>query len=458
MDYSEFLDKKTHLKHEAGFEPIFMPDFLFDFQKSMVDWSVRKGRAAILEDCGLGKTPQFLVWAQNITMMTNMPVLVLTPLAVAQQVVTEGEKFDIECEQSRNGLFRKNIVVTNYEKLHYFEPSNFAGVVCDESSVLKNFDGKRKAQITDFLKKIKYRLLSTATAAPNDYIELGTSSEALGMLGYMDMLNRFFKNDQNTSDTKRHWVNQSGGGGQRWRFKGHSEQDFWRWVTSWARAIRKPSDLGFDDGKFTLPPLNENQHLIEVSRPPIGELFVRPVQGLKEQREELRQTVTERCEKVAEIVDHDKPFCCWCQYNNEGDLLEKLIPNAVQVAGKHSDEEKEEKLIAFQKGEVQGIVTKPKIAGFGLNFQHCAHTTFFPSHSYEQYYQGVRRFWRFGQEKEVTVDVVTTPGMDSTLKNLQAKAKAADKMFSELVKHMNNSISIEKEDKYINKQEVPAWL
>ncbi len=452
MEYLDFLKQRSHLSHGMGFSPLWIPDFLFDFQKEMTEWNLLKGRSAMFEDCGLGKTPQYLVWAQNIVMKTNKPVLILTPLSVASQVVKEGEKFGIGCEQSKDGKYKKDIVVTNYERLHFFNSSDFSGVVCDESSILKNFAGQRKSQITEFSKKMPYRLLSTATAAPNDYIELGTSSEALGAMGYMDMINMFFKNDQNNSSTGRHY-----GKKIQWRLKKPAKKVFWRWVSSWARAIRKPSDLGFDDGKFVLPELIEKQHLVDASIPPQGELFIRPAIGLKEQREELKSTIKERCEKVAELVDHKEPFLIWCHLNDEGDLLEKMIPNATQVAGKHSDDEKERRLNAFSNGEIQGMITKPKIAGFGMNWQHCAHMTFFPSNSYEQYYQGVRRCWRFGQAKAVRVDMVTTHGMETILNNLQSKSKEADKMFSILVQQMNNPLNINTDINFNKQMEVPTW-
>jgi superfamily II DNA or RNA helicase len=272
-------------------------------------------------------------------------------------------------------------------------------------------------------------------------------------MGYMDMLNMFFKNDQNNSSTGRHY-----GKKIQWRLKKPAEKVFWRWVSSWARAIRKPSDLGFDDGKFILPELIETQHLIDASTPPPGELFMRPAMGLKEQREELKATIKERCEKVAELVDHKEPFLIWCHLNEEGDLLEKMIPNAVQVAGKHSDDEKERRLDSFSNGDVQGMITKSKIAGFGMNWQHCAHMTFFPSNSYEQYYQSVRRCWRFGQSKPVKVDMVTTHGMETILNNLQNKSKAADKMFSILVENMNDSLKINTDVNFDKKIIVPKWL
>ena len=258
-DYQTFIVRKSQMDAMSGFKPKWMPDFLFDFQSSLVDWAIRKGRAAIFADCGLGKTPMQLVWAENVARQTKRPVLILTPLAVSHQTVAEASKFGIKATRSEAGEVSKGINVTNYERLHYFRPEDFAGVVCDESSILKSFDGVRRSEITEFMRKLEFRLLCTATAAPNDYFELGTSSEALGYLGHMDMLNRFFKNDQNNSSTGRGYL----GKANAWRFKGHAEQPFWRWVCSWARAIRRPSDLGFDDRAFVLPPLVQRWEAFE---------------------------------------------------------------------------------------------------------------------------------------------------------------------------------------------------
>ena len=452
-NYNDFINEKTQLGRGTGFDPVWMPEFLFDFQKALVDWSVRQGRAALFADCGLGKTPMQLVWAENVVRKTNKRVLIITPLAVSHQTIAEAGKFGIEAHRSHTGELYDGINVTNYERLHYFKPDDFAGVVCDESSILKSFDGKRRGEITEFMRKLPYRLLATATAAPNDYLELGTSSEALGELGHMDMLNRFFKNDNNTSATNRFH-----GEAMKWRFKGHAELAFWRWVSSWARAIRRPSDFGFDDGNFILPPLNEIDHLVETLTIAPGMLFSLPAVGLQEQREERRRTITERCEKAAELTIHDQPALVWCHLNDEGDLLNNLIPDAEQISGKDSDEAKEEKFIAFGKGDVRVLITKPKIGAWGLNFQHCNRVTFFPSHSFEQYYQGVRRCWRFGQKRPVTVDVVTTEGEKSVMKNLQRKAVAADKMFSTLVGCMAEAQSIEREIKFTKQEDIPKWL
>lgn len=970
-EYSAFIDRKTQLGGMSGFDPIWMPSFLFDFQRSLVEWSLRKGKSLLAEDCGLGKTPQFLVWGENVVRKTNKPVLVLTPLAVSFQTILEANKFDIEAHRSSDGKVYPGINVTNYERLHYFNPDDFAGVICDEcfargtlvdtpygkkhienirpgeyivncvgvdrvsdvhkrevqyatlvkvggssfiaspnhpiftqrgwvgaqhlrsgdyalatgaamslvregddakvskpvrsavlrdillsemaydtaecvatgtygggsrshrqekgrvvggrkpqsiegnasycgiesnkitggasedfhpiesheaqtfrawgqwprddvrasrddgctwtrmdsgisfvvgptqsrlsnalqdrlresadenrhrggwqfaprgneesrrcqegidaaftrvdgieilergnprleqlreedgklyfydlgatrhpsysvcghlvhnSSILKNFDGAYKSQITEFMRKVEYRLCDTATAAPNDYIELGTTSEALGELGYMDMLSRFFKNDQGNTIKARTYLHRGSNLAQledaaKWRLKGHAEIPFWRWVCSWARAIRKPSDLGFDDARFILPPLIEKEYLVTAQTLAPGMLFPLPAVGLKEQREERRRTVTERCEKVASLVAEkiNEPSLVWCHLNAEGDLLESMIPRSIQVKGSDSDEWKEGALMWFAgtkcichdklfraklstwqkdltatgkniiasiasnclseqsntrkktetknahtygntmqttngcgneqkdskqklwptenadttqmqlseknklphpriietgiqragssevlpgtgsqlsntgnsltpgalfaeakptgiKGDTDFIsttttqpesledcsaqiaimdsassrmiqnvlneqqcicghrsgkrvlISKSVMFGFGLNFQACAHVTFFPSHSYEQYYQGVRRCYRFGQTRTVQVDVITTEGEQQVLKNLQRKSAQADKMFSELVKHMNDSERIARSVPFTKKEGMPAWL
>ena len=462
--YADFLDRKTQAGAASGFAPIWMPDFLFDFQRAMVEYAIRQGRAALFEDCGMGKTVQELVWAENVVRHTNKPVLLLTPLAVGQQVLREAERFGIEAMRPEIGkpYLPKGVVISNYERLHRFNWQDFGGCVCDESSILKSFDGATRQAVTDFMRKLPYRLLATATAAPNDYTELGTSSEALGHLGHMDMLMRFFKNDQNSINAMRSRRFETGTAalneGAKWRFKGHAELPFWRWVCSWARALRKPSDLGFDDAAMVLPPLKEIQHTVEARRLADGMLFALPAVGLAEQREERRRTLTERCEKVAELAAHKQQAVAWCHLNDEGDLLESLIPGCVQVSGKDSDEAKEEKLLAFAAGEARVMVTKQVIAGWGLNWQNCHRMTAFPSHSFEAYYQSVRRCWRFGQKKTVTVDMVSTEGEKAALQNLQRKQRAADKMFERLVAEMNNALHIKRSESYTQPMEVPSWL
>lgn len=451
--YLAFLEQKMQADSAAGFEPNWMPDFLFPFQQELVTWAIQQGRAALFEDCGLGKSPQELVWAENVHRHTSRPVLILTPLAVTFQMEAEAAKFGIDAAISRDGSLPAPVTITNYERLEKFDRTQLGGVVCDESSAIKAFDGVRRAMVTDFLRKMPYRLLGTATAAPNDYIELGTSSEALGYLGHMDMLSRFFTNKDNTSKSMGGKWRDKGG----WRFKGHAEHPFWRWVVSWARAIRKPSDLGYDDDGFILPELRYRQHVVEATVPDEAALFDVPAIGLHEQRAELRRTIAERCEQAAELLDGVKVGIAWCHLNDEGDLLERLIPGAVQVAGSDSNDAKEDKLAAFSRGDIRVLVTKPKIGAWGLNWQHCHRMTYFPDYSYEAHYQAVRRCWRFGQTEPVTVDIITTPGGASALAGLQRKGEQADRMFEALVDHMRDELAVCRSAIYDKTVEVPTW-
>lgn len=452
-DYAEFLERKKQLGGDHGFDPLWMPDFLFDFQRVLVEWALKKGRSAIFADCGMGKTPIQLAWAENVVRKTNGRVLIVTPLAVGTQTAREGDKFGIECIRSADGdIGNHRIVVTNYERLHYFNSADFAGVVCDESSILKNVDGVTKSIVTEFMRRVPYRLLCTATPAPNDYLELGTSSEALGCMGFMDMLSRFFKKVDSTKSRSEEYR------GEKWRFRGYAERDFWRWICSWARAVRKPSDLGGDDSLFVLPELQTKEHVVSASISRAGFLFDLPALSLEDQREERTRTISERCEKAAEIANATRhPVICWCHLNKEGDMIEKLIPDSKQVSGSDSEEHKERIFNAFSDGDVRVLVTKPKIGGFGMNWQHCAHQTFFPSHSFEQWYQAVRRSWRFGQTRPVIVDMISSEGERGVMANLKRKTIAADEMFGNLVKLMNDQLRIESKESYNEKEEIPSW-
>ncbi len=458
MSYRKFIESKSQVDAGDGFSPVWDAPFLFDFQRALTTWALERGRAAIFADCGMGKTAMQLTWAENVVRKTNRPVLILTPLAVSGQTVAEAAKFNIEARRS-NGDVTRGIHVANYERLHHFSPDDFAGVVCDESSILKNFDGVTKDAVTEFMRRMRYRLLCTATAAPNDFVELGTSSEALGYLGHMDMLNRFFKNDVgNSTATSRAWGAQ-GGGAPKWRFKGHAEIPFWRWVSSWARSLRRPSDLGFSDDGFALPELIEREHVVKSIRPRDGYLFALPAHGLTEQREERRRTIKERCEKVAELLSGTgKPAVAWCHLNDEGDLIESLIPGAVQVSGTDSDDEKEAKFAAFASGEARVLVIKPVIGAWGLNWQHCAHMTVFAGYSFEQYYQGIRRCWRFGQRNPVTVEHVVSDGEEEVLAARKFKASQSDRMFAALVQHMRDGMHVDRAGYGSKKEEVPSWL
>jgi hypothetical protein len=346
-------------------------------------------------------------------------------------------------------VHRVDVVTTNYERLDRFNPDDFSGVVCDESSIIKNFDGRRKGEITEFMKKVRYRLLCTATPSPNDYIELGTSSEALGYLGFMDMLGRFFKNDEDSLHPA--FI------GSKWRFKRHAERDFWRWMCSWARAVRKPSDLGYDDGPFVLPDLIEREYVVE-SPAAEGLLFAMPAASLDEERAERRATIEARCAKAAELLMEAGSGVAWCQLNAEADLLERIMPGSVQISGNDSDERKEEVFEGFRQGHIKLLVTKPKIAAFGMNWQHVNTMTFFPDHSFEQYYQAVRRMWRFGQVRPVTVHNVTSQSLAGVTRNLRRKAEACEAMFADMVAQMNDALRISRFREHTVTMRRPQWL
>lgn len=441
-DYLKFLERKRKTHEEVGFKPLWIPDSLFPFQQYVEERAIWMGRYAILADCGLGKSPLELIWAENIVRKENKNVLLLTPLAVGPQMIREGEKFGVECKQSRDGKVHRGITVTNYEQLSKFRPEDFIAVVCDESSILKALDGKTRKQVTAFLKQVKYRLLATATPSPNDYMELGSSSEALGVMSRSQMLGMFFTNDGEQT--------------QQWNLKGHARKRFWQWICSWAIALRKPSDLGFPDKGFILPELHMRQHLIRGEGDFLG--FWPEAVTLDEQRVERKRTLNERCEKVAELIPRKDFAVVWCHLNPEGDLLEEIIPDAVQVQGSDPPEVKEERLTAFSRGQIRTLITKPKIGGFGLNWQHCNRMTFFPSHSFEMFYQAIRRCWRFGQKREVIADIITGEGENRVLANMQRKEKQASEMFSALVAEMTPYQRNGKAPERKMKVEVPEWL
>lgn len=445
-EYEQFLETKKHLIGEFGFEPNYIPDMAFDFQKYIIEKAVKKGRMAIFADTGLGKTIIQLSIAQNIVKHTNKNVLILTPLAVAYQFIIEANKMGIDdVEHSKDGKFTKKIVLCNYERLHYFNSSDFVGVILDESSILKNFDGKIKNQITSFIKKIPYRYLSTATPAPNDYIEFGTSSEALGYLPYMDMLQRFFRNNENNIRPQEI--------GNKWYLKPHAKDDFFSWLNQWSLSVKNPSDIGFSDERFILPSLIENLVTVKNQNNWIinGQImmFNGKARTMSEVREEQKGTTKIRCEKAVELAK-DKTSVYWCHFNDEGDLLNELDENAIQIKGGDSLEKKEDILINFANGNIQRLITKPKITSFGLNWQHCNHTVYFPTWSYEQYYQAIRRFWRFGQQKSVSVDLVISDGQERVLEALQYKTQKA-KEFNQSIQNAINKIVDTETNKESNK-------
>jgi hypothetical protein len=433
-----------------------MPSFLFDFQRSLVEWSIKKGRAAIFADCGLGKTPMQLVWAENIARKTGGRVLIVTPLAVSYQTEREAHKFDVEAKVSRDGTVHDRITITNYEQLHRFHREDFVAAVADESGAIKAFNGKRRKEVIRFFGKLPYRLLCTATPSPNDFIELGTQSECLGVMTQSDMLGYFFRE---TKDM-RHTIFKEGDfwNDTKYTFKPHSEQSFWRWVTSWGRALRHPSDLGFDDAGFLLPSLEYRQHIVENTYIPPGELFARPAVTLREQAAERQQTVPERAERVRELVTSDISAIVWCHLNEEGIELARVIPDAVEVAGRHSDDHKEAVLNDFALGNIRVLVTKPKIGCWGMNYQNCGHMTFFPTYSFEQFYQGVRRCWRFGRTGPVLVDVIASPGESHVIEGLDRKMIQATRMHESLIRHMADSTALYSRDGHDKELILPDWL
>lgn len=448
MEYLEFIEKKKHSIGNSGFEANFIPDMAFDFQKFIIEKAVRKGRIAIFADTGLGKTLIQLSIAKNIIQHTNKKVLILTPLAVAFQFILEAEKLGIDdIEYSKDGKHTKKIVLCNYERLHYFNSEDFVGVILDESSILKNFDGKIKSQVTAFVKKIPYRFLSTATPSPNDFIELGTSSEALGYMGYMDMLTKFFKNNQNSVDSTNRNI------GEKFYLKPHAEKDFFAWVNQWSIMVKMPSDLGFSNDRYVLPKLIlntsvvKNQSLLDVNGQ--FQLFTPIAKSMTEVRHEQKQTEEKRCEKAIEL-SKDKTSVYWCNTNNESSILKNSDREAVEIIGSQSIERKEEILLAFANGEIKRIITKAKMTSFGLNWQHCNHSVFFPTWSYEQYYQSIRRFWRFGQKNDVTIDLVVSDGQTRVLEALQQKTQKAIELHESLTQNVNRSF--ENKVKQFNKE------
>lgn len=426
MDYQAFLDNKSRADVPTGLAAIpALNKALFPFQHDIVSWALKRGRAAIFADCGMGKTLMQLEWASKVP----GNVLILAPLAVAKQTVTEGAKFGIAVNYARSQAdVADGITITNYEMLQHFDPAYFSGVVLDESSILKAYDGKTRTAIIAAFQRTPFRLACTATPAPNDYMELGNHSEFLGVMTRAEMLSMFFVHD--------------GGETQVWRLKGHAEQHFWKWLASWAILIRKPSDLGYDDRDFILPPLNVAEHLVETDRPTGEYLFALEALSLQDRIAARRDSVAERVAKCAELVNGDgKQWVVWCNLNTESDALTKAINGAVEVKGSDPIEKKEQALADFQSRKARVIVSKPSICGWGLNWQHCHQMAFVGlSDSWEQYYQAVRRCWRFGQTRPVDVALIVADVEGAVLRNIKAKDQAAAEMADNLIAHMRTEM------------------
>jgi len=456
--YSHFLKKKGLNFLSSGFkiEEKHINSKLYLFQRDIVKWALQKGRACLFEDCGLGKTVQQLEWAHQISKKEDAPVLIVAPLAVAEQTKLEGDWFGTPvhiCTKQKD--VQKGINITNYEKLHKFIGSEFIGVVLDESSILKSFSGVIRNQIIDMFKTIPYRLACTATPAPNDYMELGNHAEFLGVMTRVEMLSMFFIND--TANTGH------------WRLKGHVKNNiFWKWLSSWSVMISKPSDIGYENGDFELPNIHYHEHIIQTIAKPKYGFFTFPAQTLNERREVRRETIKIRCQEAGDLINSTKDrWVVWCNLNTEGDCLEKYIDESIQVAGRHSNEIKTERMMGFAIGDVKRIITKPKIAGLGMNWQICSHAAFVGlSDSWEQFYQAVRRIWRFGQEKEVHIHIFLEEREGAVLANIKRKDIQAKKMVENMIVYMGDLMKTElgqtKKDftDYLPmiEMELPEWI
>lgn len=455
MKYEDFIKNKKFSYDGKGIEKIELHDSLFPFQRDIVTWSLKKGRSAIFAGTGLGKTRQQLEWARNVYNYTKQSILILAPLAVAAQTIREGEKIGINVKMCREQDDVINgINIANYEMLHKFDCSFFAGIVLDESSILKSFDGKTRNMIIDNFKETPYKLACTATPAPNDYMELGNHSEFLGVMTRTEMLSMFFVHD--------------GGETQKWRLKGHAEDKFWEWIATWAVMLQKPSDLGYSNDSYDLPPLEIHNHVIETDNTEEGFLFAINAQTLQERQQARRGSIVDRVAKCAELVNaSDKPFLVWCDLNSESEALKKSINGAIEVKGSDSNEHKEKSMMDFADGKIRVLVTKPSIAGFGMNWQHCSQMAFVGlSDSFEQVYQAIRRCYRFGQKEIVKVHMIISDKEGNVAENIRRKERDFDEMSREMSKHTrkinekNIKATQSETAEYlpIVKVKIPTWL
>lgn len=422
MNYADFIASKRIADASTGLAvvPAINP-MLFDWQRAIVSWALRRGRAAVFADCGLGKTPMQLAWADAIPGRC----IIVAPLAVGPQTEREGVKFGVNARYMRTDDQTQGIVITNYEMLERFNPADFTGIVLDESSILKSYTGKFRTYLTEQWTRVPFRLCCTATPAPNDYMELGNHAEFMGVMSRTEMLSMFFVHD--SSDT------------QQWRLKGHAESDFWRWMCSWSIMIRKPSDIGYPDGNFILPPLVFHERIVDDNEASKEFLFQLQASTMDERLAARRRTSSARCDAAAEIANskNGDAVILWCNLNTESATLTKLVKGASEVCGADTVEEKEGRMLGFTDGTIKRLVTKPSIAGFGMNWQHCSNVIFVGlNDSYEQFYQALRRCWRFGQQKQVNCYIVTANTEGAVTANIKRKERDSERMHNEMVRHM----------------------
>lgn len=427
MTYEEFLRSKQFQPIHAGFEPDELNPNLFDYQDAIVRWALRKGRCALFEDTGMGKTIQQLAWADAVCKHTDGKVLILAPLAVSKQTAKEADKFGIACHlvESEEDV-QKGINITNYEKIHKFDTGQFDGIVLDESSILKSYSGKTTKDLQCRFSRTPYRLCCTATPSPNDFTEIGTTAEFLGIMPRTEMLSTFFINDMMGKERIG------------WRLKKHAEKDFFRWMATWSMMIDNPDNLGFDGSMFKLPELNIQTHVLQ-SDPDEGVLFPDIAETLTERRQARKKSAEKRIELSKEIALQEEQCLIWCDYNYESEMLHKAIPESVEVKGSDKPEHKETAMMGFANGDVKYLVSKPSICGFGMNWQNC-HSMVFSglSDSFEQFYQAVRRCWRFGQTKPVDVHVILSEAEIAVLENIRRKQSEHDRMKREMIEIMSN--------------------
>ena len=430
MSYERFINGKSQVTDSVGFQPdeSRYPSAMFPHQRVSVTWACKRGRAALFWDTGLGKTLGQLAWADQVVAHTGKPVLLLAPLAVSKQTQRESSKFGIESflAESQSDVTSPGIWITNYEKLHHFDASLFNGVVLDESSILKGMNGKMRKTITDAFRKTPYRLSCTATPSPNDYMELGTQSEFLGIMSQVEMLAMFFIHD--------------GGDTSKWRLKGHGKDRFWEWLASWAIFLTSPSDLGFDGAAYELPPIEYHDYVIDTE--PDGELFATVAQSLTERNAARKSSLDQRCAQAAAIANKlHTPAVVWCHLNDESALLKSTIDGAVEVKGSDTPQHKEQSMLRFLDGNLKALVTKPKIAGFGMNWQSSHHCIFVGlSDSWESFYQAIRRQWRFGQQKTVHVHIISADTEGSVVENIRRKDQQHKAMQSAMMSRMRDVI------------------
>lgn len=458
MTYEEFLKKKEMTIKPSGFITDNLNENLFDYQKAIVKWALRKGKAALFEDTGLGKTIQQLAWADAVNKHTYRPVLILAPLAVAEQTSKEAVKFGMKCKlcESHEDIVN-GINITNYEKIHKFDTSCFSGIVLDESSIIKSYSGKTTKDLQERFEHTPYKLCCTATPSPNDYTEIGTTAEFLGVMPRSEMLSTFFINDS---------MGKGKNGRIGWRLKGHAEKSFFKWISSWAMMIKNPSDIGFDGSRFILPKLNINEIVIETESDG-NSLFVEYAETLNERRQARKESIEERVKIAKKIAESSEQCLVWCDYNYESEALHKAINGSVEVKGSDLPEHKKNAMIGFSNSNVKCLISKPSICGFGMNWQNCNTMIFCGlSDSYEQFYQAIRRCWRFGQKNDVNVYVIISEKEMEVLLNIKRKQSEHDRMSKEMIAIMSEQSISEINNYVIEKTEynpliamtLPQWL